>query len=345
MKFKKLLSIALASAMVLGVAGCSSSGDTASSSGGATESGDKAVKIKLAGIYAAETGESQAMYKFKELIEAKSDSITVEVYPNCQLGNEETLTDGVRQGNVEMAVTGSTWAQYMPYMAIGEYAFLFDGWDSAKTALTNEEIVADITQGGTEAGVQVLGMNPAGFRVVTSNKPIEKMDDYKGFRLRVPNIPQYLTMTELLGATPVAMSLSELFTGLEQKVVDGQENPFSTIIANKFYEVQPYAINTKHMLTAHIWTMNTRFWEGLSEQQQADILECTKGAIEFCWDYYETSEADEISYLEGEGVTVLQPSDEFVAEMKDALEVPYAEWFEEEYPGSTEIVDKIKALE
>ena len=105
-----------------------------------------------------------------------------------------------------------------------------------------------------------MGYGPVAFRVISSNFPIKSMEDFKGMRLRVPNIPMYIKMAENLGANAIAMSISELFTGLEQKVVDGQENPYNVIIANKFYEVQPYILDSRHNFTAHGWYANKSLW-------------------------------------------------------------------------------------
>jgi len=355
MKAKKLFSILLAVALTLSLfAGCGGSGSTTSTSAAGSDTGsgtstgtaaptDETVTIKMGGIYADETGESQAMYKFKELVESKSDTIKVDVYTNCLLGSEEVQTDAVRQGSLQMAVTGTTWASYLPYVAIGEYAFLFNGWDHAKAALTDPEIIADLSEGIEDYGAIAMGLNPAGFRVISSNKPIESMADFQGFRLRVPNIAQYVTMAECLGTNAITMAMTEIFTSLEQKVVDGQENAPSTIIANKYYEVQKYIIVTDHMLTAHLWTINSDFYNTLSDTQKDVIQSCVTEAIDWCWDYYMSSEESDLAYLKEQGLTVTYPSDEFAAAMRQSMvDGGYADWFEEQYPGSGAIVETIK---
>ena len=350
MMFRRGISILIISVVSLSMLGCSKSVSSSSGSTNLTSSStsqkegkkDNVVKIKIANIYADETYESKSMYKFKELIEEKSDSIQVEVYCNSQLGNEETLTDGVRQGSVEMCVTGTTWTQYLPKIGVAEYPYLFNGWDHAQAVLSDPDILAEMGEGDEAAGVKFLGIAPAGFRNITSNKPITKITDFKGFRFRVPNIPLYLNLATFLGANPVAMSFSELFTGLEQKVVDGQENPYSTIIANKLYEVQKYAIDTKHTLTAHGWYINKNLWDGLSNQQRKDIQDCANEAIRHCWDISIAGDEADIKYLQENGMEIIFPDEAFMADIHEAVDEPMFSWFTNEYPNTADLIKKCK---
>ena len=350
MKLKRFLGIALASMLVIATAGCSSGGSAStggSSSGGAASGGDKKsnVKIKIANIYGADTYESQSLVKFKELVESKSDNITVEVYTNGQLGNEETLTDSVRQGSVEMVVVGPMVAQYVPLIACSEYPFLVENWEEANAVLKSEVFEDMTTKGIEEQGMTFLGYNPVGFRAISSSHSITSMEDLKGMRIRTPNIPYYIKMAECWNANVIAMSLSELFTGLEQKVVDGQENPMTVVIANKFYEVQPYVLVSRHMLCTHGWYANSKFIDGLSAEDRAIVEECAKEAIDYCWQITEEGEAGEADYLREQGVTVTEISPEMYKQLKDS-QGPMTEWFLETYPGADEVlkaVDEIKA--
>jgi tripartite ATP-independent transporter DctP family solute receptor len=327
------------------LAGCGNSGNTAGSSAASNDSdSDKKMTIKIANIYGADTYESKSMDKFKELVESKSSDISVEIYPNAQLGSEETLVDSVRQGSVEMVIVGTVMTEYIPFVSVPEFPFLFDGWDDCKEVLTNTDFTSAATSGIEDQGISFLGFSPVGFRMISSNKQISSMSDLKGFRLRVPNIPVYLKMAEALGTNPVAMSLSELFTGLEQKVVDGEENPYNVIIANKFYEVQPYVLESKHMMTTHAWYANSAFLNSLTEDQRSVISECATEAIDYCWQITEDGESDETAELQKQGVTITVPSDEFKQDMKKAMD-PVKDWFLQEYPGSDQLFDMVDQIQ
>lgn len=349
MKLKRLAGFAIAAMMMLSAVGCSSSSSSSSSAapsgssaskstGGEKVSTGEKVKVKIANIYGADTYESQALNKFKELVESKSEDITVEVYTNAQLGNEETLADSVRQGSVEIAVIGPMMAQYIPLVAVSEYPFLVDNWENANKVLRSDEFMEMTTAGAAEQGVEVMGYNAIGFRAISSTKEISKYEDLKGLRIRTPNIPYYIKMAECWGCNVVSMSLSELFTALEQKVVDAQENPMNVVIANKFYEVQPYVIVTRHMLCCHAWYANKKFMDGLNDENRKIIEESIAEAIDYEWEITEAGEADEKGHLEENGIKVTEVSEEMYQQMKDS-EGPMTEWFIETYPGSDKVLD------
>lgn len=342
MKFKRALGLLLSLAVVAGVAGCSSGG--ASSNAAAPSGGSKSnVKIKIANIYGADTYESKSLVKFKEIVESKADNITVEVYTNAQLGNEETLTDSVRQGSVEVVVVGPMIAQYVPLIACSEYPYLVDTWEQANAVLRSEKFQEMTTEGIEDQGIEFLGYSPVGFRVISSSFPIKTMEDIKGMRLRSPNIPYYIKMAECWNANVITMSISELFTGLEQKVVDGQENPYNVVIANKFYEVQPYIIDTRHMFSTHGWYANKKFMDGLSEEDKKVVSESISETIDYCWKISQEGEANEKKYLEEQGVTISPCDDKMREEMK-ATQGPMTEWFYNEYKGSDKVIEEVEKI-
>lgn len=342
MKFKRALGLLLSLAVVAGAAGCSSGGGSndASASG---DSGKSSVKIKIANIYGADTYESKSLVKFKEIVESKADNIAVEVYTNAQLGNEETLTDSVRQGSVEIVVVGPMIAQYVPLIACSEYPYLVDTWEQANAVLRSDKFQEMTTEGINEQGIDFLGYSPVGFRVISSSFPIKTLDDIKGMRLRAPNIPYYIKMAECWNANVITMSISELFTGLEQKVVDGQENPYNVVIANKFYEVQPYIIDTRHMFSTHGWYANEKFMEGLSEEDKKVVTESIQEAIDYCWKISQEGEESEKEYLEENGVTITPCDDKMREEMK-ATQGPMTEWFYSEYKGADKVIEEVEKI-
>lgn len=98
-------------------------------------------------------------------------------------------------------------------------------------------------------GMKIAAITVNGFRQFSSNKTMNSIEEFEGQRIRVPNVPNYIEMVEALGASPIAMSLTDLFTALEQNSVDGQDNPYPTDWANSFYEVQDYILESNHMFS------------------------------------------------------------------------------------------------
>ena len=113
-----------------------------------------------------------------------------------------------------------------------------------------------------------------GFRILTnSRRPVSKMEDIQGLKIRVQQIPVFIDAFATLGANPVPMPFTELYTALETKTVDGQENPFVSVEVTKFYEVQKYASNTRHAYSPLLVLASKRFWDQLSTDERKILLE------------------------------------------------------------------------
>ncbi|WP_094546120.1 TRAP transporter substrate-binding protein [Petroclostridium xylanilyticum] len=347
---KKIVGILLVLSMLcLSLAGCgastTSNKQVSDKPTGKEQETTKTYKIKVANILAADHPETLAFNKFKELVETKSEGkIKVEVYPNCQLGSSETYIDSMRQGAIEITSPGTVMAQLQPLVATPEMPLLFRDWDHVKKTLTGP-LAEEMTKGMVEKlGVRHLGFAPISFRVITSNFEIKKFEDLKGMRLRVPNIPFYIEFAKGVGANPIAMAFSELFTGLEQKVVDGQENPYATIKANKFYEVQPYILDSRHIFTVHGWYINEKFYQSLPEKYQKIVADSAKEAIEYCYEISIKAEEEAIQFLKDKGIKIHFPDETFKEKLKESQK-DVREFFYKQYPGSKELAEKIEKVQ
>jgi tripartite ATP-independent transporter DctP family solute receptor len=304
----------------------------------------KVYTIKLANMLADDHPESQAMFKFKELAEAKSKGqLKVEVYPNSQLGAAESYNDSLILGTIQMALPGTVIAQNFPNAAIPECPFLFRNWAHARKVLTGP--VGDKIHEGMQQkiGVRCLGMIPVSFRVITSNKKLEKFEDFKGFRLRVPNIPFYIEFAKGIGANPITMNFSELFTSLEQKVVDGQENPYTTIKVQKLYEVQKYILDSRHIFTSHGWYVNERFYQSLPDNLKKIVNQSVKQAVNYCFDLSIKEEQESIKFIQKKGVTIIYPDAKFRKQLRDSQKST-REFFYKTYPDSKGIIERIEKV-
>jgi tripartite ATP-independent transporter DctP family solute receptor len=305
---------------------------------GTTAPGNKSTyKIKVASILADNDPETLGLKKFKELVESKSEgNIIVELYPNAQLGSAETYLDTLRQGTIQMASPGSVMAQLQPLVGAPEMPFLFRDWDHAKAVLTNSEMTDKLTEGMIEKlGIRTLGFAPRGFRVISSNKELASIDDLKNLRMRVPNIPFYIKLAESIGTSPVALPLTELFSSLEQGVVDAQENPYATIEASKYYEVQDYILETNHIFTTHGWYMNESFFQSLPENYQQIIADSVNEAIDYTYEINIEQEEKSKQILTDKGVKIVVPDEAFKAKLV-GMSASSREFFYSRYPGSQE---------
>ena len=187
--------------------------------------------------------------KFKELVEKNSGGrIEVKIYPNEQLGKEKDLVTSIQTGTADMGIFGETLTTFgadktifmaTPYL-------LRDAAHLHKVAggEMGKEIEAQVLE---KAKLRVLGYMERGPRELTSSRAVKTPDDLKGMKIRLPNVPIFLAAWEALGAKPIPMAFSEVFTSLQQGTIEGQENPYALIASAHFYEVQKFLNKTSHV--------------------------------------------------------------------------------------------------
>ena len=213
---------------------------------------------------------------------ATNGQVTVQVFPNNQLGDDTHMLANLRAGAMQMMGIGDNiLATLVASCAIDNVGFAFKDAKTAWAALDGEVgplVRADIAKTGLYAMEKVWD---EGFReITTSTKPINTPEDLRGFKIRVPPSPMNLSIFKDLGAAPVTMNVAELYTALQTKVVDGQENPLGVIETTKFYQVQKYCSMTNHMWVGYWMIMNGPFWKSLSADHQKAVSEAFNTAGE-----------------------------------------------------------------
>jgi len=234
----------------------------------------KTYNIKLGTVWPADHPTSKAIEEvFIPYVEEESDgAISITHYPNFQLGSERALGESAMTGAIEMVAIGNLIMTVIPELKIPELPFMWEDGEEAFKALYGDfgEVIREKM---AEKGLVNIAWTRRGFRQITSVKPIKSLDDLKGFKLRLPEVDYYVDMAKALGAIPAVIAWPEVYTALEQGVVDGQENPIETIYSMKFYEVQPYLALTKHIFTFGQVMANKKFWDSLPLEMQTIILD------------------------------------------------------------------------
>lgn len=255
--------------------GCSSGDDST-----AEKSDDKAEPIKLRFAYELPTDHPWGIgaEKFKEIVEEKTNGeIEIDIYGNGSLaGSGAEIQEGIQIGTIDIGISSTPLAQINPFVQIFNLPYIF----------TDREIAWEILDGpiGQEVGEKVeehnikhLAFWEDGFRQVTNSKrPIETPEDFKGLTIRVPESEIRIETFKALGASPISMSFSEVFTSLQQGAIDGQENPLSVVESSSFYDVQEYLSITNHVYTPAGLLMNMDKWNSLTEEQQDIIIEAAE---------------------------------------------------------------------
>jgi tripartite ATP-independent transporter DctP family solute receptor len=205
--------------------------------------------------------------------EESGGRLDVQLFPNSQLGGDSDMLSQLRTGAIQMFnLSGLILAIYVPAASINGVGFAFRDYDQVWTAMDGA-LGAFVRGAIGKAGLHALDtMWDNGYRQVTSSThPIATPDDLKGFKIRVPVSPLWTSMFKALGASPTSININEVYSALQTKIVEGQENPLSLIDLFKFYEVQKYVSYTNHMWDG-FWTLvNARTWAGLPKDLQ-DIL-------------------------------------------------------------------------
>jgi tripartite ATP-independent transporter DctP family solute receptor len=203
----------------------------------------------------------------RKIKDATNGAVDVQVFPNSQLGDDSHMLSNLRSGAIQMMAIGDNiLGTLVPSAGIDNIGFAFKTPDMAWSAL--DGAVGDIVR----ADIVKAGLYPMhriwdeGFRQVTSNtKQVNTPEDLHGFKMRVPPSPISLSLFQDLGAAPVTINASELYTALQTHVVDGQENPLGNIETMKLFQVQKYVAMTDHMWVGYWLLMNGPFWTSMPE--------------------------------------------------------------------------------
>ncbi|MCP1747770.1 tripartite ATP-independent transporter DctP family solute receptor [Bradyrhizobium japonicum] len=213
---------------------------------------------------------SKGVQKFAEIVAAKSGGkLKVREYPANQLGSEMQQQSALRAGTQEMQSPATTsLVGIVKDYGLIDFPFIVSTPQQAD-ALLDGPLGAALLAKLPEKGLVGLAYWDLGFRNVTNSKrAITRGEDLGGIKIRVIPNPVYLETFKAFNANPVPMSFSELYSALETGTVDGQENPFSVILSNKFFEVQKYLSVTNHTYSTNIILISKKFWDGLSPDEQ-----------------------------------------------------------------------------
>jgi tripartite ATP-independent transporter DctP family solute receptor len=226
---------------------------------------------------------SMGVKKFAELVHSKSGGkITVKEFPANQLGNEMQQTSALQGGVQEMQAPATTsLVGIVKEFGLVDFPFVVSNFKQAD-AMLDGPLGKQLTAKLPEKGLVALAFWDLGFRNVTNSKrPITKGEDLEGIKLRVIPNPVFLDTFKTFKANPLPLPFAELYNALESKAVDGQENPFSVILSNKFYEVQKYLSVTNHVYAANIILISKKFWDKLSPVEQKLLQDAATEARDY----------------------------------------------------------------
>ncbi|MBW8637266.1 TRAP transporter substrate-binding protein [Hoeflea sp. WL0058] len=287
--------------------------------------------LKFGHPYAETHPLAKGAQMFADTIAEKSDgAITVEVFPNSTIGSSRDLVESIQIGVVDFALVPTTnVASFYPPLDIFYLPFLFRDSEHAYAVSdgpVGEALYADMLD---KTGIRTLGMYESGFRTITTrDKKIEKPEDMEGVKFRVVNNPLNVATFKALGANPTPMALSEVFTGLQQGTVDGQDNPVGNVKAFGFDKVQGNITLSNHQWAGIMFLADDKMWADLPDNVKDLFAATAKETQE--WERKELNavESQYLDEMEADGMVVTRLTPEQAAAFQKAMEPVWEEYRE-----------------
>lgn len=264
----------------------------------------QARELKLGHNMTEEQAVHKGMLVFADLLKEKSNgTLSVKVFPNGQLGSERDQAEQVITGALDMAkINGSLAESFEPNLAVLSVPFLFRDEEHMKNFMRSP-VARELLESSRGKGFIGLTMYDAGSRSFYAKKPILKPEDLTGLKMRVPESKMMMNMVSLLGGQPTPMSWSEIYTGLQQGIIDGAENSVSSIVEMRHAEISNHYSKDEHTMTPDIVFISEDVWDSLSAQEQAWVREAVEISLEEQITLWEAGEKANVEKARKMGVT------------------------------------------
>lgn len=241
--------------------------------------GDAKMIVKYGHVGPPVHPQHHAALAFAKYVGEKTNGeIEVQVFPLGQLGGERSMTEQVQGGTLQMtAITAGVLANFVPEIGIIELPFVYPNREVAYKVLDDKEVKDRFARYCDAKGFVFIGYTENEFRDLTNSKrPVKTPEDMKGLKIRVVEAPMMIDTFKALGANPTPLPFPEIYNALQQKVIDGQDNPIYTSILMKFTEVNKFATITNHILTECPTVVNRDFWSSLKPEHQKIFREAAE---------------------------------------------------------------------
>ena len=263
--------------------------------------------------------------KFAEEVSGLSGGrMKIQVYANSSLGGDRDLLETCSDGDIPFVVQNTApQVSFMHDLAVFDLPCAFDSLDDCREKIDDPQFWQLISDIYTESGYHLLGMADQGFRVMSTNKPVHSLSDFKGQKIRTMENSYHLAFWKALGANPTPMSFSEVYIGLQQHTIDAQENPYEVIVSNNLYEQQDYVVETNHLPHLISLIVNDGFFKDLPEDEQEIMTEAAQLATEYAREQSDARIADKVAVIEDSGTQIIKLSDETRKEIREASQGVY----------------------
>jgi len=300
---------------------------------------EKQVILKLGHAVAPEHPYHLGAVRYSDLVAQRTkNKVKIDVYPSTQLGNERDMVEGLQLGTIDLVVTSTgPLGGFVPRMFVVDLPFLFRDREHAYQVLDGP-IGRELLDAFSAKGMKGLAFWENGFRQITNSvRPIEKPEDLKGIKIRTMENKVHLSAFRAFGASPTPMAWSEVYTALQQKTIDAQENPIAIIYFQKISEVQKHLALTGHFYSPTPLLMSLKAFNNLSQNIQKIMLDTAMECATFERNLLRDNEAKQLAEIKAKGMQVTLPNKK---PFQDAA-APVFKEFESQFGKET--IDRIMA--
>lgn len=304
----------------------------------------KVVKIRFGNSQGSGETTVDTMAEFKKEVEAKSGGqIQVELYPSGQLGKIEEVVEMLRSGAVQMHINSPQYlAKWYPEIQVTSLPYLFDSPEAADRTLDGPFGTDLRTKILEKTDFVIMAYEEYGLKHVFNRKrPIRTIDDLKGLKLRVIASPVTLKSFQSLGASPVGMAFSEIYSAMQTGVIDGGELPFTSIFGAKLYEVTKYISTTGHFFELALVVGSKSWLNGLTSEQRKIVMEAAQNMAATARRTSRASQATVRAFMASKGVEINDLSPGEIAKMRAAVS-PVYDWARQQW-GDAYVAQVLKA--
>ncbi|NIQ76491.1 MAG: TRAP transporter substrate-binding protein [Gammaproteobacteria bacterium] len=240
------------------------------------------IVIKFSHVVAENTPKGQMANKFKDLVaERLGDKVVVEVFPNSQLFGDNKVLEAMLLGDVQLAAPSlSKFKKYTKALQLYDLPFLFKDMDAVEK-FQQGPIGQKMLMSMKNKGLIGLGYLHNGLKQLSAGEPLRVPEDAAGKKFRIMSSDVLAAQFQAVNALPLKKPFSEVFTLLQTKAIDGQENTWSNIYSKKFFEVQPYITESNHGVLDYLVITSAEFWMGLPDDIRAEVKKALDEAIAF----------------------------------------------------------------
>lgn len=259
--------------------------------------------------------------KVNELSDGK---MKIQVYPNSVLGGDRELLESCADGDIPFVVQNTApQVTFMPQLCVFDMPCVYSTIEEVRDAVDNEDFYAKIQGIYEEGGYRLLGYADQGFRVMSTNKKIETLADFKGVKIRTMENSYHLDFWKSIKANPTPMTFSEVYIGLQQGTIDAQENPYEVIVSSKLYEQQDYVVETNHLPHLISLVVSDEFYNDLPAKKQEIIQEASAYAKEVARQASDDRISEKIDVIKESGTKIIVPDDALRQDMREASQPVY----------------------